>query len=119
MGEIGPVLYSASNKLKTLLSSPIKGYGRALMSVVGHLFGAHKFDELNEMYKYALKVSLITTVAVRVPIAYGISYMTRTAELPFGRSECIQISLLCSWVLGAILTIVFYKIGKWKTKAIK
>ena len=64
MGPIGPVLYSTSNKLKTLLSAPVKGYGRALMSVTGHLFGAHKFNELNEMYKYALKVSLITTVVV-------------------------------------------------------
>ena len=64
MGPIGPVLYSTSNKLKTLLSAPVKGYGRALMSVTGHLFGAHEFDELNEMYKYALKISLITTVVV-------------------------------------------------------
>lgn len=66
MDDIGPVLYSASDKLKTLLSAPIKGYGRALMSVTGQLFGAHEFDELNEMYKYALKVSLITTVVVMI-----------------------------------------------------
>ena len=66
MGDIGPVLYSASNKLKTLVIAPIRGYGRALMSVTGHLFGAHEFDELNEMYKYALKVSLITTVVVMI-----------------------------------------------------
>lgn len=63
-------------------------------------------------------ISLITTVMVRVPIAYGISYLTRSAELPFGRSECIQISLVISWLVGALLTSVFYKIGKWKNKAI-
>ena len=62
-------------------------------------------------------ISLITTVAIRVPIAYGISYLTRTAELPYGRSECIQISLLSSWVIGAILTAIFYAAGKWKKKA--
>ena len=64
-------------------------------------------------------ISLITTVAIRVPIAYGISYLTRTAELPYGRSECIQISLLSSWVIGAILTAIFYAAGKWKKKAIQ
>ncbi|MBQ4047140.1 MAG: MATE family efflux transporter [Clostridia bacterium] len=64
-------------------------------------------------------ISLITTVAIRVPIAYGISYLTRTPELPFGRCECIQISLLASWVLGAVLTAIFYARGKWKTKAIR
>ncbi len=64
-------------------------------------------------------ISLITTVAIRVPVAYGISFLTRTAELPYGRQECIQISLLLSWVLGAVLTAIFYRLGKWKTKAIK
>lgn len=63
-GEIGPILYSTSNKIKSLLSSPIKGYGRALMSVTGHLFGAQEFEELNGMYKYVLKVSFITTLVV-------------------------------------------------------
>ena len=59
-------------------------------------------------------ISLCTTVLIRVPVAYGISYLTRTAELPTGRSECIQISLLISWVMGAVLTFLFYKAGKWK-----
>jgi Na+-driven multidrug efflux pump len=63
-------------------------------------------------------ISLITTVLIRVPVAYGISYLTRTAELPYGRQECIQISLLASWVLGAVLTAIFYRFGKWKKKAI-
>lgn len=64
-------------------------------------------------------ISLITTVVVRVPLAYGISYMTRTPENPLGISECIQISLLCSWVIGAVLTAVFYRLGRWKKKAIR
>ena len=64
-------------------------------------------------------ISLITTVLIRVPVAYGISYLTRTAELPYGRQECIQISLLASWVIGAVLTAIFYRFGKWKSKAIQ
>ncbi len=63
-------------------------------------------------------ISIITTVIIRIPVAYGISYLTRTPELPFGRFECISVSLLVSWVLGAVLTLIFYKIGKWKNKAI-
>ena len=64
-------------------------------------------------------ISLITSVAFRVPLAYGISYLTTTEELPHGIPQCIQISLLASWVMGAVLTVVFYAVGKWKTKAIK
>ena len=64
-------------------------------------------------------ISVATTVFARIPIAYAISYFTRTPELPYGIKECIQISLLCTWILGAVLTTGFYLRGSWKTKAIK
>lgn len=64
-------------------------------------------------------ISLFTTVIVRVPVAYGISWLTRTPELPNGRSECIFVSLLLSWTLGAVVTFVCYQRGKWKKKAIQ
>jgi len=63
-------------------------------------------------------ISLITTVGIRVPLAYGISFLTRTPELPLGIKECIQISLVSCWVLGAIITVIFYAKGKWKSKAL-
>ncbi len=64
-------------------------------------------------------ISLITTVIFRVPLAYGISYLTRTQTLPVGRFECIQISLLASWLMGALLTTLFYLKGGWKKKGLK
>jgi Na+-driven multidrug efflux pump len=63
-------------------------------------------------------ISLCQTILIRVPLAYGISCLTRTEELPYGRFECIALSLMISWVLGAVLTAIFYKKGKWKSKAI-
>ncbi|MCI9074060.1 MAG: MATE family efflux transporter [Lachnospiraceae bacterium] len=63
-------------------------------------------------------ISLFTTVAVRVPLAYGLVYLTRTEELPQGRYESLWISLLTSWVLGALITFIFYKVGRWKKKAL-
>lgn len=63
-------------------------------------------------------ISIVTTIFIRVPIAYGIAYLTRTPKLPGGREECIFISLLCSWLIGAVITFIFYRRGKWKTKAI-
>ncbi|MDO4327904.1 MAG: MATE family efflux transporter [Lachnospiraceae bacterium] len=64
-------------------------------------------------------ISMVTTVAVRVPLAYGIAWLTRTPELPQGRYECIWISLLCSWVLGALITLFFYRLGWWEKKTLK
>lgn len=63
-------------------------------------------------------ISLVTTVIVRVPLAYGIAYLTRSPENPGGMQECIFISLLASWIIGAVITMIFYKAGGWKKKAI-
>lgn len=63
-------------------------------------------------------ISLMTTVAVRVPLAYGLVYLTRTPELPQGRYESLWISLLTAWVLGALITFGFYRLGRWKKKAL-
>jgi len=63
-------------------------------------------------------ISLITTIVLRVPIAYGLAYLTRSADYPTGRPESVFISLLVAWICGAIINSVFYKIGKWRDKAI-
>lgn len=63
-------------------------------------------------------ISMITTVLIRVPLAYGLVYLTKTEEMPKGNSACIFISLLTSWVLGACITFFFYRLGHWKKKAV-
>jgi putative MATE family efflux protein len=63
-------------------------------------------------------ISLITTVVLRVPVAYGIAYFTRSAEYPTGRPEAIFISLLTAWTMGAIITTLFFKKGNWRKKSL-
>ncbi len=63
-------------------------------------------------------ISLFTTVVVRVPVAYTIAHLTKSVQFPNGRQECIFISLLCAWVLGAIVTTIFYLRGGWKKKVL-
>lgn len=60
-------------------------------------------------------ISLITTVCLRVPIAYGIAYFTRSDLYPTGRPESIFVSLLVSWTLGAVITSFSYRKGNWRT----
>lgn len=59
-------------------------------------------------------ISFVTTILIRVPLAYGIAYFTRSETLPGGTPDSIFISLLISWVMGAVLTTVFYRRGKWR-----
>ena len=63
-------------------------------------------------------ISLMTTIMFRVPLAYGIAYFTRSPNYPMGRPESIFVSLLAAWLCGAIITSIFFKLGKWKNKAI-
>lgn len=64
-------------------------------------------------------ISMVTTVLIRVPLAYGLVYLTKTPELPQGNRACLFVSLLIAWVLGAVITGIFYGRGKWKQKAVR
>lgn len=63
-------------------------------------------------------ISIAVTFGLRVPLSYGLSYLSRSPEYPLGRHESIFISLLVTWIMGAILTFIFYRKGKWKDKAL-
>ncbi len=63
-------------------------------------------------------ISIITTVIIRVPLAYAIAFMTRTPEMPTGNYRATFVSLLVSWLMGALITTIIYKRKKWKEKAI-
>ncbi len=64
-------------------------------------------------------ISVFLTLGIRVPLAYGLSYLTRSPAYPIGRPESVFVSLLFTWVFGAILTYYFYRRGGWKNKALQ
>ncbi|WP_295723307.1 MATE family efflux transporter [uncultured Methanobrevibacter sp.] len=102
MGEIGPILYSVSNKIRTLLSSPTRGYGGALMSVTGHLFGGQQFDKLNEMYKYVLKVSIITAVIVMIGFMIIRNYAYKFFSITGMESQILWIAIFGIFIIISI-----------------
>lgn len=59
-------------------------------------------------------ISLITTVVVRVPLAYILAYFNRSQSWPKGHPDALFISLLASWLLGALLVYLRFRQGKWK-----
>ena len=63
-------------------------------------------------------LSLLTTVGIRVPLAYALVYFTKSETLVNGAPESMFISLLVSWCLGAVLNIIIFRKGNWKNKAL-
>ena len=62
-------------------------------------------------------ISVVNTILVRVPLAYGLVAVSRTPELPQGNCAMMYVSLLITWIIGAGLTFILYRTGRWKKKA--
>ena len=62
-------------------------------------------------------ITMLTTVVLRIPVAYGLAYLTRCAEYPNGRPEALFVSLLVSWSMGALISFLVFRRGKWREKA--
>ena len=61
-------------------------------------------------------ISIISIILVRVPLAYLLAYLTRSPEFPHGEPVALFGSLMLSWVLGMVMSIVVFAAGKWKKK---
>ena len=83
-----------------------------MQSLCGVMRGAG--DTMTPMW-----ISIFETVMLRMPLAYIMCYLSRTPELPNGKREYVMVSLLISWIVGTILSCIFYARGKWKTKAVE
>mgnify|MGYP002509940920 FL=1 len=110
-------IFTNTEELVTLSMNMMRilAVGYIAMAIIQSLSGVMRGagDTVTPMW-----ISIVMTIFLRVPIAYGLIYLTKSAQYPSGRKESIYISLLVSWVLGAIITGVFYKRGKWREKAI-
>ena len=61
-------------------------------------------------------ISIISTIIIRVPLAYVLAYLTRSEEFPHGKPVALFGSLMLSWVLGMIMSVAVFSTGKWKKK---
>ena len=62
-------------------------------------------------------ITLFTTIILRIPVAYGLAYLTRCDQYPKGRPDALFISLLLSWSMGALISFLVFRRGKWRKKA--
>jgi len=61
-------------------------------------------------------ISIISTIIIRVPTAYILSYLTQNADFPHGKPIALFGSLVFSWVMGMVMSVIVYSIGNWKKK---
>lgn len=82
LGQIGILLYSTASRIESIMISPQKAFGRALISLSGHLFGAGRIDDLKDLYNYVLKkaiiIALISTIIFFFIRDYGFALFSVT-----------------------------------------
>ena len=101
-------LIDLASRMMTIMAA---GYiGVAVTQVLGGVMrGAG--DTVTPMW-----ISIISTIVLRVPIAYILAHFTASPEWPHGHPFSLSASLLISWVLGAVMSIIAFAAGKWKKK---
>ncbi|WP_458404142.1 MATE family efflux transporter [Methanobrevibacter sp.] len=66
LGSIGVLLYATSLNIESFVVSPEIAFGKAVLTISGHLYGADDYDKLKEIYAYSLytSVSLVIVTAI-------------------------------------------------------
>ena len=60
-------------------------------------------------------IGLCTAVVLRLPLAYALVAAARKAGAALiVQEKMVFVSLLANWILGMLITIVLFKLGKWK-----
>lgn len=57
-------------------------------------------------------ISICSTVLLRVPVAYILAHFTASETYPNGHPYSLSVSLLASWTMGMVISIVAYKLSK-------
>ena len=81
------------------------------MTIMGVMRGAG--DALGTMW-----ISVLTNVILKVPATILIIHLTMNAVNPAGNPKSTFYGMLVSMSVGFIVTIIYYRIGKWRTKSI-
>jgi len=63
-------------------------------------------------------ITMLTTIVLRIPTAYGLAWLTRCEAWPNGQPEALSASLLISWAMGALVSWLVFRRGGWKKKAL-
>jgi Na+-driven multidrug efflux pump len=63
-------------------------------------------------------ISIGVNVVLRVPLTYIIAHFTRSAGYPNGHPNSLFWSLFAAMIVGAVITVFYYRRGTWRSKAI-
>jgi len=61
-------------------------------------------------------ISIIATILIRLPLAWLLAFFTRSQAWPHGNPQALFASLLISWVLAMVMTVIAHRKGAWRRR---
>ena len=61
-------------------------------------------------------ISMLQTIFIRIPLAYWLADLTRSAEYPVGQPIALFGSLMAGWCVGMVVSAIVFSMGRWKKK---
>ena len=61
-------------------------------------------------------ISIIATILIRLPLAWLLAFLTRSEAWPRGNPKALFASLLISWVLAMVMTVIAHRKGAWRRR---
>ena len=62
-------------------------------------------------------IGLCTAVLLRLPLAYAlVAWTSNAGASTLTQEKMVFLSLLANWILGMLITIVIFRLGRWKRK---
>ena len=99
LGHMGVLLYSTSIKIESVLISPQKAFGKAMVTISGRLFGANEFEKLKQMYYYALKLSITLVVVCAIIFFFIRTYVYALFSVTGVERSLFYIALVAIFML--------------------
>jgi putative MATE family efflux protein len=81
------------------------------MSFSGVMRGAG--DAMGTMW-----ISVLINVILKVPLTFLIISLTKSAQWPNGAPNSMFLAMLCSMLIGMVITMAYYRSGRWRNKSI-
>ena len=63
-------------------------------------------------------ITISTMVLVRIPLTWILARTSASEAWPHGNPDIIFVTLLVVFVLNMIVCVIYFKTGRWRTKAV-
>ena len=65
-----------------------------------------------------LFITIVTNIAIRLPLTYILITSSKSAEYPGGKPEAIYYSMIIAFALNLAVNSIYFSRGRWKTKSV-